>query len=642
MKQNLRGIERIATFALACLLFGSASIFIAACADEHHPRGAAPRDIDELKAAIATVLNEHGVPGVGLALVTKDQVLFAGGVGKADIAAGRDVGSDTAFRVASITKSFVALCALRLEEDGKLDLNAKVADIAPEIPVVNRWDATDPVRVVHLLEHTAGFNDFSLAEFYDFDAPPETPLKLTLQRFPGPQRVRWRPGTYVSYSNPGYGFAGYIVEKASGEDFAAYVASAILQPLAMNGSDMELNGAMATSLAQGYAGNPPAPAPYHPIYLRPASELKSTPADMARFVRMMLGRGELEGARIVSQESITRMEVSETSLAARARLKFTYGLGNYVAFARGFITHGHDGGIDGFLSRYAYLPEYGVGYFFSINSANGSAMNEINELVAAFMTRGRKKPATAPAIGDTDLARYAGFYEPAASRQQAVHFINLLMTPQFVTVDGGKLFRRTLLGERQQLIPVGPGVFRTSKVPVADTAFTTNPVGTEILLAAFPPQVPLPIAFAKTSPVWPMTRLALLTIAELLMLSSVLFALIWIPRKLFGRMKSVCHLSARVMPLLASIALPLSFAIPLNLSPLVLSTPNVFTVSAFVLSILFAVFSVLGLILGIRSFRWEINRTARIHSLLVSSAACGVAWYLAFWGAIGFRTWAEF
>jgi len=96
------------------------------------------------------------------------------------------------------------------------------------------------------------------------------------------------------------------------------------------------------------------------------------------------------------------------------------------------------------------------------------------------------------------------------------------------------------------------------------------------------------------------------------------------------------------MPLLASIALPLSFAIPLNLSPLVLSTPNVFTVSAFVLSILFAVFSVLGLILGIRSFRWEINRTARIHSLLVSSAACGVAWYLAFWGAIGFRTWAAF
>ncbi len=79
------------------------------------------------------------------------------------------------FRVGSITKGFVALSALQLAERGKLSLDEKVSDVAPEIPVVNPWAATNPVTLAQLLEHTAGFDDFSLAEFYDFDAAPNDP-----------------------------------------------------------------------------------------------------------------------------------------------------------------------------------------------------------------------------------------------------------------------------------------------------------------------------------------------------------------------------------------------------------------------------------------------------------------------------------
>ena len=114
---------------------------------------------------------------------------------------------------------------------------------------------------------------------------------------------------------------------------------------------------------------------------------------MARFVRMMLNRGELDGVKIVSPESIARMETPETSLAARAGLKDGYGLGNYEDEKEPLTQHGHDGGIDGFLSRYAYVPEAGVGYFFSINdfSMRGkdeAAVNEIAHLLYAYMTRG--------------------------------------------------------------------------------------------------------------------------------------------------------------------------------------------------------------------------------------------------------------
>ena len=172
----------------------------------------------------------------------------------------------------------------------------------------------------------------------------------------------------MSYSNPGYGLAGYIVEKAAGVPLEDYIAGNILRPLGMTHSDMRLTPAVKDALAQGYdAGSP---VPYFPIYLRPAGEMKSSPNEMARFVRMMLNRGELDGVKIVSPESITRMETPTTSLAARAGLKDGYGLGNYEDQAEPLIQRGHDGGIDGFLSRYVYMPEAGVGYFFSINDAS--------------------------------------------------------------------------------------------------------------------------------------------------------------------------------------------------------------------------------------------------------------------------------
>jgi CubicO group peptidase (beta-lactamase class C family) len=198
--------------------------------------------IEELKTTVSAILKKYKVPGVGIALVTRDSVVWTGGVGKADLAMNRDVTADTMFRVGSITKGFVALSALQLAERGKLNLDEKVADVAPEIPVVNPWEATNPVTLAHLLEHTAGFDDFSLAEFYDFDSSPENPRQLlwTLTHFRGPEHVRWMPGSRMSYSNPGYGLAGYIVEKTAGVPLEDYMAQNILRPLGMARSDMRL------------------------------------------------------------------------------------------------------------------------------------------------------------------------------------------------------------------------------------------------------------------------------------------------------------------------------------------------------------------------------------------------------------------
>jgi CubicO group peptidase (beta-lactamase class C family) len=598
-----------------------------------------PANVDQLKSAVSAILKKYKVPGVGIALVTKDAVVWAGGLGKADLAANRDVTADTMFRVGSITKGFVALSALQLAERGKLSLDEKVAAVAPEIPVVNPWEATNPVTLAQLLEHTAGFDDFSLAEFYDFDASPDNPRPLlwTLTHFRGPEHVRWQPGSKMSYSNPGYGVAGYIVEKAAGVPLEDYIAENVLRPLGMTHSDMRLTPAVKDALAQGYDDG--SPVPYFPIFLRPAGEMKSSPNEMARFVRMMLNRGELDGVRIVSPDSITRMETPETSLAARDGLKDGYGLGNYADEEEPLIQRGHDGGIDGFLSRYVYVPEAGSGYFFSINDSSlggGRAVHEIEQLLYAYMTRGtqaHQEPAVKMPKGASE---WIGYYAPAAPRQEKLRYLNLLLGGEFVSIRNGTMYARPVLGARRELVPVGANQFRTEKSETATAIFTTDGKGNVVMVASRPPEIPIPDYFVKTNPIWPITRLVLVLLALVVMLSSIVFAFIWIPRRILGA--KVEHLAIRILPLLATVSLIAAFAMALSSEPVYLARVGVASLAYFIGTIAFAILSLGGLALVLMSPS-PIHRGVRIHSFLVAIACAGLTSYLAYWGQLGIRFW---
>jgi hypothetical protein len=124
-----------------------------------------------------------------------------------------------------------------------------------------------------------------------------------------------------------------------------------------------------------------------------------------------------------------------------------------------------------------------------------------------------------------------------------------------------------------------------------------------------------------------------------MMASSVLFAIVWIPRKLLGRMKGVRHMSVRVMPLLASIVLVAAF-LPLR-DALAIELAQFGTGTAWIFfgSIAFATLSLVSFGLALRSFRFEMNRAARIHSMLVALSCLGMTWYLAYWGMIGVLAW---
>jgi CubicO group peptidase (beta-lactamase class C family) len=625
----------------AALLFLGLVFAVGTAAGCAHPQPStdkppAPETIEELKKAAAEILTRNHIPGAGIALVTKDKVIWTGGVGKADLASGRDADADTMFRIGSITKGFVALSILQLQENGKLSLDAKVADLVPEVPIVNRWEQTDPVRIANLLEHTAGFDDFPLAEFFDFTNGPRIPLLTTLQRFPEPQRVRWRPGTFASYSNPGYAVAGYIVEKVAGQPFEDYVGANILRPLGMTHSDLRLTPQVKAALAQGYEFDPPRPVPYLPILLRPAGEMKSSANEMARFVRMMLNRGELDGVRIVSADSIARMEVSKTSLAARSGLRNGYGLGNSAQVDQAFITHGHDGGLDGFLSDYRYIPDLGVGYFFSVNDSHASnGPHELDDLLLGYLTRGKNPPPKTPEMQlDSRIENATGLYELASPRAEWAQFIAEIAFTGWTYIDKGRLYRKGLIPEPPEaLVYLGDGQFRTEKEAAASGVFCSGQDGSRYGCGAL-------ACFRLVSPAWPIARLVLIATALLVMASSILFALVWMPRKLIGRMRGVENLSVRVVPLLAVLSVIAMFWPAWGRPPMVLGRIDAVTVAILVMSTLFPVLSLLSILVALRSFRFEMNRAVRIHSLAVAVACCGITGFSAYWGLIGVRVWA--
>src|SRR4051812_2483075 len=153
------------------------------------------KDSAELQARLGRILKDNGVPGMVAAIADRDGIVWTAGIGLADVAARTPATPDTLFRVASISKTFVALSVLKLREEGRLDLNDPVKKLVPDVAFTNRWEATDPVRVVHLLEHTTGWDDVHPKEMAHDDPRPVT-LVEGLAVDPESRTSRWRPGTF--------------------------------------------------------------------------------------------------------------------------------------------------------------------------------------------------------------------------------------------------------------------------------------------------------------------------------------------------------------------------------------------------------------------------------------------------------------
>jgi CubicO group peptidase (beta-lactamase class C family) len=150
------------------------------------------------------------------------------------------------FRIGSLTKQFTAMAIMILQERGKLSVQDSVCKYVPECP--RDWAE---ITVHQLLTHTSGIQD--LLTFPDFGqtmALP-SPVAQTIERFKN-KPLEFRPGTKFKYSNSGYVLLGYIIERASGQSYEAYLRENIFEPLKMSSSGNDHNDLIIKNRAAGY------------------------------------------------------------------------------------------------------------------------------------------------------------------------------------------------------------------------------------------------------------------------------------------------------------------------------------------------------------------------------------------------------
>jgi len=625
---------RIALTPLAVLLVLAAAVHAQDAAEEEPP----PTTFEELQTRITGILEATGTPGVGIAVVSPEEILWIAGIGLADVASGRAATPETLFRIGSTSKGFVSLAVLKLQEEGRLSLDDTLRERAPEIEFVNRWEEKDPVRLVHLLEHTSGFDDIHLAEYASNDPKPVT-LREGLDAHPDSRITRWRPGTRFSYCNSGPAVAAYVVEKVTRQPFEDYVRANFFEPIGMTSATYFLTEEVERGGATLYQADGVTPYPYWHISMRPSGAINASARDMAAYLRFYLQRGSVDGQALVSRISIARMETATSTWGARAGLSAGYGLSNYTTAEQGFVFHGHNGGVNGGLTEMAYLPEHGLGYAFMINSGNGEALSDISDLVRGFLVRDLPEPQMPPpATVPAELAStYAGYYVPASPRAALMQFADNIAGQVRLSADGEKLRLEPFpVGDAREYLAVTDRLARRSEQSLTSLALLETGNGTTFIEAGSQTfrRIPGWIAWGKI--VW-------LAVATFLLATSILFALVWVPRRLFGRLKTAPHIGVRVWPLVSILALvgfATVFVVAMADAIPRLGHVTVYSVGQMTLSIVFAATALWGLVAVFRARNARMNRIVWWHSLLVAASASSIALYLLYWGLIGLRTWS--
>ncbi len=389
-------------------------VTVAACAENAVPDSATEGSIDSAQSELTALIenldairNKANIAGAGIAIVSKDEVIYAGGLGVQSLETLVPATGGTLFRLGSITKSFVGLTALTMGRDNPSLFEQPVNKVVPEL-LGEEYDGNS-VRLPHLLEHTAGLGDLGAREFA-FQGETVA-FKEAVNYDPETRKLRWPAAAHSSYSNAGFGFAGYVLETAAKRPFEALVRDHVLNPLGMDAAGFFITD-KTPPLATGYNTDGVTRIPYWHMLYRSFGGLNATPSDMSRFVQALLqpaGPGEI----FVDATERRRYENPSTTLAASTGLDYGYGLGNYHWFSNGLRFHGHGGDADGYLSHFGYSTEAGYGYFVVITAFNKKPLNQMRVKIEQYIA---SLPRVGVGQGAPDVAKPVALPMPALSK----------------------------------------------------------------------------------------------------------------------------------------------------------------------------------------------------------------------------------
>jgi len=280
----------------------------------------APRAVSAISEGVRPAVEKHEVAGVVTVVATPDRIVHLDAIGKADVAKDEPMRPDSIFWIASMTKPITATAVMMMQDEGKLSVDDPVEKHLPEFKDLKAADgAAAKVTIRHLLTHTSGMDEASPDEARDV-----TTLAGLMPIYVG-KPVKFEPGSKWAYCQSGINTAARIVEVASGESFDRFVERRLTTPMGMKDTTFYLTDDQLPRLATSYrkgdegelkkatlrilGGKSPTSRDRFPAA---NGGLFSTGPDYARFCRMILNGGELEGRRYLKPESVKLMTSVQT------------------------------------------------------------------------------------------------------------------------------------------------------------------------------------------------------------------------------------------------------------------------------------------------------------------------------------------
>jgi CubicO group peptidase (beta-lactamase class C family) len=352
------------------------------------------------------------VPGAAWGIVIDGELAHAGTAGLRDLRTNAPVQRDTAFRIASMTKSFTAMSILKLRDEGKLALDDPAERYVPELKALLYPTADSPrITIRHLLSHSEGFpedNPWGDRQLADTD---EELSKMIAGGIP----FSHAPGIAYEYSNYGFAILGRIVANVTDRSstprstaYERYVTENILKPLGMTSTTLEPSSIPSSRLALGYRWEDERwkeePILPHGAFGAMGGMTTTTP-DLARYVSLFLSAwpprddaetGPIKRASLREMQQLWRPSGASVSRDAAGALQlvsggYAFGLRVSQNCAFNYMV-AHTGGLPGYGSQMLWLPDYGVGIiaFGSLRYTGWGAT--VNASLAALSRTGGLEP----------------------------------------------------------------------------------------------------------------------------------------------------------------------------------------------------------------------------------------------------------
>ena len=415
-----------------------------------------------IEKALDDKRKELGIPGISLAIVKDDQIIYLKGLGLRDIDKKLPVTPDTRFAIGSATKAFTSMLAAMSVDEGKLSLDDSPKKFLPYFSLRDP-DAAAKITIRDLLSHRSGLNRTDLAMVSGVFNREE------LIKVAGMAKPTAKLGEKWQYQNVMYTAAGEAVAKAQNSTWEKLIATRIFKPLGMKNSDTSVAAMQKSSdFSLGYDYNPTTKETRHLPQREipaaaPAGAINSSARDMAQWVRFMLNAGTCNGRRLVSEKSLDELLHKQINIAGSV----DYGLGWFLRQWNGHKVVEHGGNIDGFNSQVAFMPDQKLGFVLLTNvtaSPLGTiAMNTIwKNLVGE-----PQSTADGPIAAAGDPKAEVGTYLLAAA---GVNFeVTLKDDKLTLTVPGQPAYVLQNIGGRRYKLgePAPPGFFATFR-PVKD------------------------------------------------------------------------------------------------------------------------------------------------------------------------------